>query len=103
MFSQSNRYKTCGIEHEIPLELQIILWAMIDELKGKIDQLDYLQIFVLSEKPEENGEIIQHIRHFQERPPYQNEIQLYIDQPVKAKIYVIDDETHSTMLLAQEY
>ncbi len=45
------RYATRGINAEIPLALQLILWKMIDEME--VAQKDYLQVFTLSS---ENGE-----------------------------------------------
>jgi len=103
MFDSSTRYKTCGVVHEIPIEMQLILWEMIDTLKTKIETLDYLQVFELKTKYEDNGQKKQSIRHFQEQPPYEKVIVLEYDAPLDQKIYVIDDQTHSTMLLAQEY
>lgn len=103
MFDSGARYKTCGVDHEIPLEMQLILWEMIDELKTKIEKLDYLQVFELKTKYDADGKKKQNIRHFQEEPPYESVTVLEYDAPLDQKIYVIDDETHSTMLLAQEY
>lgn len=60
------RYATCGINAEIPLALQLILWKMIDEMEAA--QKDYLQVFALSS---ENGE--QKIIHEQEQPDYRKE------------------------------
>ena len=59
---------------------------------------DYLQVFSLSS---DNGR--QRIIHSQEIPEYQKEYVLNIGSPVTEKIFVIDDQTHSTMLLANEY
>ena len=45
----------------------------------------------------------QHIVHKQEQPPYRYELDVPCDDAVSAKVFVIDDLTHSTMLLAEEY
>ena len=45
----------------------------------------------------------QHIVHEQEQPPYRYELDVPCDDAVNAKVFVIDDLTHSTMLLAEEY
>ena len=45
----------------------------------------------------------QHIVHEQEQPPYRYELDVPCDDAVDAKVFVIDDLTHSTMLLAEEY
>ena len=39
----------------------------------------------------------------QEEPDYERTFTFPTDEPITAKIFVIDDETHSTMLLAEEY
>ena len=46
----------------------------------------------------------QKIAHIQEEPEYKREYLLNSDIPIFiGKIFVIDDKTHSTMLLASEY
>ncbi len=95
MFKNS-RYATRGINAEIPLALQLVLWKMIDEME--VARKDYLQVFTLSS---ENGE--QKIVHEQEQPDYRKEYVFSGDCLVNAKIFVIDDGDHSTMLLAEEY
>ena len=57
-----------------------------------------MQIFRLSES---NGK--QRIVHEQEVPEYKREYLLAFPEPVNAKVYVIDDGDHCTMLLAEEY
>lgn len=97
----NKKYITCGIAHEIPDEVQFWLWMMIDNLKYSNDiDLDYLQIFRLSN---EDGK--QKIIHSQEEQEYCNEILIaVICKPVEnAKIFVIDDGRHLTMMLAEEY
>ena len=66
---------------------------------SKCQVQDYLQVFRLSEH-----EGRQKIIHSQEQPDYRDEIitPIFVS-PVEAKIFVIDDGDHSTMLLANEY
>ena len=90
------RYCTRGISSEVPLLMQIILWGLIDSME--VAEKDYLQIFRLSA---ENGK--QKIIHTQEQPEYSKEYLFPSEDPITAKIFVIDDETHTTMLLAEEY
>ena len=71
------------------------MWELINTMP--VDK-DYLQVFSLSEA---NGR--QRIKHTQEEPEYYKEYVFDIDIPVTEKIFVIDDGTHSTMLLANEY
>ncbi len=59
---------------------------------------DYLQVFSLSV----NGDS-QRIKHSQEVPEYCKEYVITIENPVTEKVFVIDDTTHSTMILAEEY
>jgi len=39
MFNKENRYMTVGVQNEIPVSVQIILWNKIDELKVEKDYL----------------------------------------------------------------
>jgi len=90
----NDRYITRGIEAEIPPKLQLFLWHLIDLRQQAEAELDYLQVFRLS-----NGKGVQKIIHTQEQPPYQDKAVLLGVKPiVEAKIYVIDDGNHSTML-----
>ena len=98
-----NRYMTKGIQNEIPLELQIILWFLIDDNLKKSLAMDYLQIFTLSPY-HKDGTVYQKIIHSQEVPKRQCEKILNVfEKPISAKIYVIDDVSHSTMLFNHEY
>ena len=93
---QNSRYLTRGVQETIPPELQLLMWnalAAIPEPK------DYFQVFRLSVL---NG--IQRIEHEQEQPPFKREYLLpTVENPIAAKVYIIDDGDHSTMLLAEEY
>lgn len=93
MFS-NQRYLTKGVQADIPFELQIFLWECIKA----VPEPDYLQIFRLSDF---NGK--QRVIHEQEIPEYKREYLLAVTEPINAKVYVIDDGDHSTMLLAEEY
>ena len=90
------RLVTSNVLREIPFGWIAFLWQCVDNLP--IEQ-DYLQIFELSEV---NG--FQKIIHIQECPPYRKK---YLFSPffpmVTAKIYIINDETHATMLFTNEY
>ena len=92
---QNKRFLTRGVQAEIPIELQLILWNCIDQLPK---ERDYFQVFKLDVS---NGK--QHIHHFSEQPEYSKEYQISTEKPITAKVYVIDDIDHSTMLLAEEY
>lgn len=96
------RYMTSGIHNEIPLAYQIIMWGMIDTDKNTKKELDYLQIFELKPKYE-NGKNYQVITKRQEQPRRQSVKIIDSDNPISAKILVIDDISHVTMLLNHEY
>ncbi|MBP8593691.1 MAG: DUF960 domain-containing protein [Ruminococcus sp.] len=91
----NQRYLTCGVDSTIPLELQLFLWECVDRLP---EPKDYLQVFEL--KPVGN---LQCITHSSEEPEYHMEYLLPLEVPITGKLYVIDDGSHSTMLLASEY
>ena len=96
----NQRYVTRGVSENIPVELQMLMWIAVDNMPVK--EKDYLQVFKL--EPKEIGDIkMQHVKHSQEMPDYVNEFDVFAVNPVTAKIYVIDDQTHSTMILAEEY
>lgn len=57
---------------------------------------DELQVFELS-----NDQGVQKIINAQEQPPHQTEaVLLEVDPIVTARIYIIDDGDHTTMMLA---
>ena len=91
---RSRRFLTRGVDSTIPLPLQLQMWGMIEHIPSP----DYLQVFTLTGK---NGE--QHITHEQEDPVYCNYVSFPFPNPVEAKVFVIDDDDHCTMLLAEEY
>lgn len=91
----NQRYLTKGVQAEIPLELQLFMWSCIDRLP---EERDYFQVFRL-----ENLGGIQKITHFSEQPEYHREYLVPTENPITAKIYIIDSDDYSTMLLASEY
>ena len=96
----NQRYATKGIIAEVPEYLQNMIWYMIESMEVEVK--DYLQVFELKTETA-NGKPMQRLIHTQEQPEYKNEIVFAATTPVTAKIYVIDDKTHSTMLLSSEY
>lgn len=93
---ENPKYITRGVQGEIPDALMLLMWQMIAAMRTA--QKDYLQVFTLTKTP--TG---QHIVHEQEQPTYRYELDVPCDDAVYAKVFVIDDLTHSTMLLAEEY
>ena len=89
------KYLTRGVKSRISIALQLFMWECICKMPVK---KDYLQVFQFAE---ENG--MQKIVHSQEQPRYERTYFLQTEQPFNEKVYCIDDETHATMLLAEEY
>lgn len=90
------RFCTRGINETVPILTQIVLWNLIDSME--VSEKDYLQVFKLT-----TDGTTQHITHSQEQPSYERQLEFRTSEPITAKIFVIDDETHTTMLLAEEY
>ena len=91
----NKRYLTCRVDDLIPTEMQLFLWSCVD---GLPEPRDHLQIFDLKRVGS-----MQSITHRSEEPEYQKDYIMPSNSPVIAKIYVIDDGTQSTMILAEEY
>lgn len=96
------RYITKGISSEIPICLQNLMWLMIDSME--VSKKDYLQVFML-ERVDVYGKTFQKITHSQEQPEYKNSMVVPVDEKevFEGKVFVIDDVSHCTMLLAEEY
>lgn len=103
MFEPTSRYVTCGINENLPDEIQMMLWLSIDSLRiTDNDKLDYLQVFSfrrlgdtfeITHKQEEPDMV--HTHHTKYKDEYENLL--------SEKVFVIDDGDHSTMLFAYEY
>lgn len=91
----TKRCVTARIYDEVPLIVEVFMWSCIDTIPRGVD---YLQIFDLSE---DHG--WQRIVHRQKVPPYYREYWIQCEKPLTAKIFVIDDGEHATMLFAEEY
>lgn len=102
---KENRYITRGVNKQIPQAIQLRCWQMIDEKVKKSEvTMDYLQIFEFNR--DDQRKTIS-IIHRQEEPFFidHHECQMINDLTnfkVK-KLWVIDDQTHQTMLLPEEY
>ncbi|NMM65136.1 DUF960 domain-containing protein [Clostridium sp. P21] len=98
----NDRYMTIGVQYEIPVELQLFMWYCIDTLKEQGKELDYIQVFELS-KERADDVLYQNIEHRQEVPEYSMTYRLFPKELIDAKVFVIDDGDHSTMMLSNEY
>lgn len=102
MFKENNGYITRGVNDEIDIRLQLIMWSLIDKLKDKRTiKVDYLQVFRL--RKEGTSIVIEHTQEEQEyNEVYSLELEC-LELNSNKKIYVIDSGEYSTMLLTQEY
>lgn len=91
-----NRYMTRGVAVEVPPWLQNLLWFLWDSME--VENKDYLQVFRLS-----RSDGMQEIEHMQEQPDYKKIICVPAADAIDAKIHIIEDDDHVTMLLADEY
>ena len=103
MFKKDNRYVTRGVNEEVDIRLQLMIWSMLDKLKDEGNvELDYLQVFKIRK---EGNKVV--INQSQEVPEYsctyEKELEdIKIDDEIK--VYVIDSgEEFSTMLFPGEY
>lgn len=102
MFKKENRYISQYVNEYIDIRLQVLMWGLIDKLKETKDfKLDYLQVFNICKNKDK---II--LEHKQEMEEYKkvykiNSSEISINRMIK--IFVIDGNEGSTMLLAEEY
>ena len=100
----AQRYATRGIHSKVGLDLQLILWSLIDRRKEKGTEIDYLQVFELF-VIQKNGIAIQSVIHKQEVPPVIDSyyFPLLVEEPIKGTIWAIDSNEYCMMLLPEEY
>lgn len=99
--AQTNRYVTRGINEELPYDIQVLLWRLIDKTKKEGYELDYLQIFEINQGNNGTFEIM----HRQEEPEFKHEY-VYSSGKLlvtKSKVWVIDSGEYQTMLFPREY
>lgn len=93
----NKRYLTKGVNERIPIDVQLTLWELIEEIPDK--NRDYLQIFKLKWH---SGTLT--VEHSQEAPHYSKTHTYTAESTEKTeKVYIIDSGEYSTMLLAEEY
>ncbi|MFS0555784.1 DUF960 family protein [Brevibacillus reuszeri] len=100
----SDRYVTRGVNEVVPVELQLILWSILEKRQERGDQLDFLQVFELSAEWVD-GEPLQKVTNRQEQP-FHEEV-FYVDHTenlaIGVTVWIVDSRTYSTMLLPKEY
>ena len=101
MFEQDKpRYATQQIASNVSVEIQELLWRIVDSRRNNQEPLDYLQVFHL----QRNGDM-QMITNKQEQPSMKKEVSLKLkeNQPIDTTIWIIDDGSHCTMLFPSDY
>lgn len=98
------KYVTKGVNTTLPPKLQLYLWQLQDNLKEEQKEVDYLQVFHISEIIE-NGLVA--VKHTAEVPPHEEIYLFTTEKTFEGTIYIItdtiDDEQIETMLLSLEY
>jgi len=98
MFKKDNRYVTRGVNEEVDIRLQLMIWSMLDKLKDEGNvELDYLQVFRIRK---EGNKIV--INQSQEVPEYSCTYEIELeDIPIddEIKLYVIDNGVEGSIIL----
>lgn len=98
----SQRHLTKGINANIGIDLQMLMWAMIDSQKSQGKKMDYLQVFELS-RVRMDDKLVQKVIQKQEVPLRKEEGLYTIEEPVSIKVWIIDSGAYCMMLLPEEY
>lgn len=99
------RYETRGIAEEVPLEIRLILWDIIEKRRINGQKLDYLQVFQITSSHDTEKQSALTI-HYSQEVPEVSDVYTFtgISCKRKMKIYCIDDgQDYATMLFASEY
>ena len=98
MFKKDNRYVTRGVNDEVDIRLQLIMWSMIDKLKDEESvEVDYLQVFKIRKK---DSKVV--INQSQEVPEYSCTYEIEIEDiqiDDEIKLYVIDNGFEGSIIL----
>lgn len=90
------KYCTRGINNEVPMELQLVMWELVEIMPVA---RDYLQIFEVA-----TNTTFTTILHKQEVPKYEATYDINIALKEGVKVYVIIERNGiATMMLNDEY
>lgn len=98
--NQDKRYMTRNIADGLHIEIQMIIWNLIEERVNNDEELDYLQVFELT-----NEKGMQSIIHRQECPMHKQQllIQLQQTRPVTSTVWCLDNGEYQMMLYPEDY
>ncbi|MED1876728.1 DUF960 family protein [Brevibacillus borstelensis] len=99
-----NKYTTRGIADRIEPAIQMALWRAIEARKARGDEMDHLQVFVLSVEMVD-GEPLQKVINRQEQPEHRESFYVEgVKEPISGvTIWVLDSGSYCTMLFPDEY
>ncbi len=101
--SKDKRYVTRGVNEKIPFEIQLLIWKSIDDRVEEKHEVDYLQVFRFS--IDKSGNL--KVEHTQEMPQDKQVYQIEAKEEYfvldSITVFVIDDISHQTALLSNEY
>lgn len=95
-------FSTSDVAAEIDIEIQHILWKMIEQWKSEGVRLDYLQVFNLKIF-RINNRLMQKIIHSQESPPLVSMMMFEVSKPINETIWVVDNDDSAVMMYPEEY
>ena len=103
--TKENRYITRGVKEQVPKEIQLYFWQLIDKKVEEVEtKLDYLQIFEFNRDDQSPA---MKVVHRQEQPLFISYHEIKITEALAdfqiEKLWVIDDSVNQTMLLSEEY
>ncbi len=102
-----DKYVTRGVESVVHPVLQHLLWMCVMVQVAKGMKCDYLQVFDNFKREIIDGEDLLVFTHFQEVPKrkeiHKTPFHMEYADVIGKKLYIIDDISHSTMLLCNEY
>ena len=93
----NEKYLTREVADRVPIEIQILMWNLVEEIEV---EKDYLQIFELIPNSSEFVEIV----HKQEIPEFTFNYRVKnCGIETKMKLYIIDNGDYSMMMFSHEY
>ena len=93
----NEKYLTREVADRVPIEMQMLMWNLIEEIEV---EKDYLQIFELIPNSSEFVELV----HKQEIPEFTFNYRVKnCGIETKMKLYIIDNGDYSMMMFSHEY
>lgn len=99
------KYSTSTVAAQIDLDIQLLLWKLIDDLKIRGYEMDYLQVFELYIIETRHGPL-QKVIHRQEVPARKHEMMFAVEKPINSRLWIVDngdEEGNAVMMYPSEY